>query len=84
MYIRIPLTEEIRLKIFESRDLTIFSLHFLSHGDSVYTRENLYENLGTPVKTCLIYRDSGEHLLETLTVFDSRMGWLWLVGSIKS
>jgi len=48
-----PLTEEIRLETFVSRDLTIFSLNLLSDGDSVYTRENLYENLGTPVKPCL-------------------------------
>jgi len=44
------LTEEIRLKIFASRDLTIFSLDLLSDGDSVYTHGELYENLGTPVK----------------------------------
>jgi len=50
----ILLAEEIRLKIFGYQDLTIFSLDLLSDGDSVYTRENLYENLGTPVKTCLI------------------------------
>jgi len=50
----IPLTEEIRLKIFGYQDLTIFSLDLLSDGDCVYTRENLYENLGTPVKTCMI------------------------------
>jgi len=51
-----PLSEEIRLKIFGFRDLTIFSLDLWSDGDSVYTRENLYEDLGTPVKTCLICR----------------------------
>ena len=44
---------EIRLKIFGSRDLTIFSFDLLSDGDSVYTRESSYENLGTPVKACL-------------------------------
>jgi len=48
------LTEEIRLSIFGSRDLTICSLDFLGNGDSVYARENLHENLGTPVETCLI------------------------------
>jgi len=41
-------------KIFGFRDLTIFPKDFLSDGDSVYTRENLHENLGTPVKTCWI------------------------------
>jgi len=37
----IPLTEEIRLQMFASRDLTIFSLDVLSDGDCVYTREKL-------------------------------------------
>jgi len=31
-----------------------FPIDLLSDGASVYTRENLYENLGTPVQTCLI------------------------------
>jgi len=44
-----PLTEEIRLQIFGSRDPTIFSLDLLSDGDSVYTPENLNENLGIRV-----------------------------------
>jgi len=46
--------DEIRLKIFGPRDLSVFLIDLLCDGDSVYTRENLYENLGTPVKTCLI------------------------------
>ena len=46
--------EEIVLKIFGSPDLTVFLLDLLSAGDSVYSRENLLENLGTSVKTCLI------------------------------
>ena len=50
----IPLTEEIRIKMFESRDLTIFLSDLLSDGDSIYSRVNLHENLGTPVKTYLI------------------------------
>ena len=41
-------------KMFAFRDLTIRSLNLLNDGDSVYTPENLYENLGTPVKSCLI------------------------------
>ena len=49
-----PLTEEIRPQIFGSPDLTVFLLDLLSDGDSVYTRENVYENCGIPVKTCLI------------------------------
>jgi len=48
------LTEEIRLKLFGSPDLTVFLLDLLSAGDSVYSRENSLENLRTPVKTCLI------------------------------
>ena len=45
-----PLTEEIRLKIFESPDLSVFLIDLLSHGDSVYSRENLFEILGSPEK----------------------------------
>ena len=40
--------------LFGSRDLTIFLLDLLSDGDSMYKREELYANLGTPVETCLI------------------------------
>jgi hypothetical protein len=51
-----PLTEEVILRIFGSPDLTLFLpvLELLSAGDSIYSRENLLENLGTHVKTCLI------------------------------
>jgi len=48
------------LTIFGSSDLTVFLLdllsagHLLSAGDSVYSRENSFENLGTPLQTCLI------------------------------
>jgi len=41
-----PITKEIRLEIFESRDLLVFAIDLLSARDSVYTRKNLYENLG--------------------------------------
>jgi len=51
--IRAPLTEEIILKIFGSPDLTVFPYDLLSAGNFVYSRENLVENLGTPVKTFL-------------------------------
>ena len=54
IYTYIPLMEEIGLKMFGSRDPTIVSLNFLSDGDSVNTRENLYENLRTPAKMYLI------------------------------
>jgi len=49
---RKPLTNEIRLQIFGSPDLSVFLIDLLSAGDSVYSRENVLEILGTPVKTC--------------------------------
>ena len=49
-----PLTEEIRLKIFGYRDLSGFPIDLLSDGDSVYSTEISFGNLGTPVKMCLI------------------------------
>jgi len=42
-----PLTEEIKLKISGFPDLTIFRYGFM------YPREDSFEILGTPVKTCL-------------------------------
>ena len=58
-YVHIPLTEipltgEIRLKIFGSPGLSVFLMDLLSDGDSMYSRENSFEILRTPVKTCLI------------------------------
>jgi len=50
----IPLREEIRLQIFGSPDLSVVLIDFLSAGDSISSLEYLLENLGTPVKTCLI------------------------------
>ena len=51
----------VRLKIFGSPDLTVFlsdlnikKKNLLSDGDSIYTRGNVYELLGIPLKTCLI------------------------------
>ena len=46
--------EEIILIIIRSSDLTVYLLDLLSAGDSVYSLENLFEMVGTPVKTCLI------------------------------
>jgi len=58
MYVNIhtymPLTEEIRLKIFGSPDLSVFLIDLLTGGDSIYSRENSFEMFGTPVKMCLI------------------------------
>jgi len=51
---RAPLTEETILRIFGSPDLPVCLRVFLSAGDSVYSREYLFEILGTPMKMCLI------------------------------
>jgi len=40
--------------IFGSPDLPHFRVDLLCDGDSVYSRKNLFEILGTPVKACLI------------------------------
>ena len=53
-YCRVPLTEELRIEIFGSLDLPDFRVDLLNDGDAVYSRENLFRILGTPVKTCLI------------------------------
>ena len=60
--------EKIILKIFGSPDRTVFLLVLLSAGDSIYSRENLLENLGTPVKTCLICKGTAEKSFENLAV----------------
>jgi len=49
-----PLAEEIKLERIGSPKLPDFQVDLLSDGDSVYSRENLFEILGTPVKMCLI------------------------------
>ena len=41
-------------QICVSPDLPDFRADLLSDGDSVYSRENLFEILGTSVKTCLL------------------------------
>ena len=41
--------EEIRQIQFGSPDLSVVPIDLQSDGDSVYTRDNLYENLGTPI-----------------------------------
>jgi len=57
-----PLTEEITLQIFEFPDCTVFLYFQLSGGDSVYSRENLFEILRTPVNTCLEVREKKSRL----------------------
>jgi len=49
------LTEELRPKIFGSLYLLDFRVDLVSDRDSIYSRENLFEIMGTPVKTCLRY-----------------------------
>ena len=49
-----PRADVISLQLFASSDLSVFLIDLLSAGDSVYSRENLFEILDTPVKTCLI------------------------------
>ena len=51
-----PLTEEIRIKIFRSPDSTVFPPILLGDGDSVYSRETLFEMLVTPVQTLKSWR----------------------------
>jgi len=67
-----PLTEQINLRTFVSLDSSVFLRDLSSDGDSIYSRENPYEIVGTPVKTCEIvfdmYGDSSENLLENLAV----------------
>ena len=54
------LTEEIRLTIVGSPDLPDFPVDLFSDGDFVYSSKNLFEILGTPVKTCLICTGTAE------------------------
>ena len=62
-----PLTEEIRLEIFGSRDLTDFWVDLSSDGDSVYSRETLFASviLGNVFN---MHGDSRENLLKILAV----------------
>ena len=86
-----PLTEEISLKIFGCRGLTIVSLDLLSDRDSVYTREPRMKIWGLPWKRVWYVRGLPCKLAGN---FCSRkiagpfspvrgMGWLRLVGSFK-
>ena len=64
-----PLTEEIRLKMFGFTDVPDCRVDLLSDGDSVYSRETLFEKFGdsrenmfictgTLVRTCWKFRQS--------------------------
>ena len=44
--------------IFGSPDLPHFRVDLLCDGDSVYSRKNSLQNLGTPVKTCFICNET--------------------------
>jgi len=57
-----PLTEEIRVQIFGSLDYPVFLDSLLSDRDSVYSRENLFENVFD------MYGDSYENSLEILAI----------------
>jgi len=56
--------------------LSVFLIDFLSDGDPVYSSENLFENVGTPVKSCL--KCSGTAVKTCLTF------WQSLVFSVRS
>ena len=56
-------------KVFGSPDWPLFPATLLSDGDSVYSRENLFEILGTPEKTCLKVTGSP---VKTCSIFGSR------------
>jgi len=58
-----------RYEICGALHLPVFLIDLLSHGDSVYSRENSFEILGTPVKTCL---KCTETLVKTCWNFGSR------------
>jgi len=47
------LTQEIKIKIFESQGLRVFLLDLSSDGDAIYSTVNLFRILGTPMKPCL-------------------------------
>jgi len=72
MYVNIhtymPLTEEIRLKIFGSPDLSVFLIDLLTGGDSIYSRENSFEMFGTPVKMRLMCTGNSEKSLDVLAI----------------
>jgi len=60
--------EEIRLGICGSLDLVDFWEVLLSDGDSIYSRENLFGNLGTRENMVDMYGDSCENLFRFLAV----------------
>ena len=53
LFVRTPLTEEIRLEMFGSPDYPVFPGVLSSDRDSVKSHKNSFENMGTSVKTCL-------------------------------
>ena len=75
--------EEIRLEIFGSQDSPVFPAFFRSDGDSVYSRENSFEILRTPEKTCLIRTGTLRKLVGSLgsrNYFKSDFLRLWLLS----
>ena len=70
----------IRLKSFGSPDLSLSLMNRLSDRDSVDPNENSFEMLGTPVKTCLIYKGP---LVKTYRIFwQSKLFWVRSPSSV--
>jgi len=61
----IPLTKEIRLKIFGSPDPPDFRVDLSSDKNFVYSHEHLFQILGTPEKTFLTCTDTPGTLMKT-------------------
>jgi len=56
----------------------------LSDGDSVYSRETLFEILGSPENVFDMYRESGENLLEILAVVIISSSISFAIGMAKT
>jgi len=78
-----PLTEEIRLKIFGSRDLTVFLINLSGDRDSVYTYSKLVWKFGDSRENVFdMYGDSRENLLElAVVIIGSPISSVWGIGT---
>ena len=72
MFLFLPFTEEIRLKILGSQDLPDFRVDLLGDRDSAQSRENLFEMLGTPVITYLICMGTPVKILADVNISQVR------------
>jgi len=80
---RLPLTEEIRLQKIGSPDHTGISYN---QGTPVYSCENLFENLGTPMKTSLKVMETSVKTcwnLGSRNYFESDLLCLWIHFKIQ-